>query len=114
MKWNPKDIVTVSIMPCSAKKLEKDRIVQQVDGLKDIDHVLTTREVAKLLKERNIDIAKLPGVDYDHPLGFGTGAAVIFGATGGVMEAALRTAYFIVTGKEVPFKNLDITPIRGM
>ena len=71
------------------------------------------REAAKLLKERNIDISKLKGVDFDHPLGHGTGAAVIFGTTGGVMEAALRTAYFIVTGKEVPFKNLDITPIRG-
>lgn len=100
-------------MPCTAKKLEKDRPVHNVEGIKDIDYVLTTREVAKLLKERNIDISKLEGTDYDHPLGAGSGAAVIFGATGGVMEAALRTAYALVTGKNVPFKDLDIQPARG-
>ena len=112
--WDPKDIVSVSIMPCTAKKYEKSRPELEVDGNRDIDHVLTTREVAKMLKLRNIDISKLEGMNYDGPLGVSTGAAVIFGATGGVMEAALRTAYEIVVGEEVPFPKLNILPVRGM
>ena len=112
--WDPKDIVSVSIMPCTAKKYEKSRPEMEVDGNRDIDNVLTTREVAKMLKLRNIDISKLEGVPYDGPLGVSTGAAVIFGATGGVMEAALRTAYELVVGEEVPFPKLDIKPVRGM
>lgn len=71
----------------------------EVDGVRDVDLALTTRECAKLLKLNNIDISKLKGVDFDHPFGEGTGAGVIFGATGGVMEAALRTAYELITGK---------------
>ena len=112
--WDPKDIVSVSIMPCSAKKYEKSRPEMEVDGNRDVDYVLTTREAAKMLKLHNIDISKLNGVPFDGPLGVSTGAAVIFGATGGVMEAALRTAYEIVVGEEVPFPKLNILPVRGM
>jgi len=86
----------------------------EVDGIRDVDYVLTTREVSKLLKLRNIDISKLEGVPYDGPLGVSTGAGVIFGVTGGVMEAALRTAYEVAVGQEVPFPKLEIHPVRGM
>eukprot|EP00362_Geleiidae_sp_MMETSP1317_P002200 CAMPEP_0201286082 /NCGR_PEP_ID=MMETSP1317-20130820/114238_1 /ASSEMBLY_ACC=CAM_ASM_000770 /TAXON_ID=187299 /ORGANISM="Undescribed Undescribed, Strain Undescribed" /LENGTH=99 /DNA_ID=CAMNT_0047612565 /DNA_START=761 /DNA_END=1060 /DNA_ORIENTATION=- len=99
-------------MPCTAKKFENNRPEFMKDGLREVDYVLTTRETARMLRQRNINIAHLPGVDYDHPLGHSTGAGAIFGASGGVMEAAIRTAYETVTGKEVPFKNLDITPLR--
>lgn len=101
-------------MCCTCKKLEKSRKEMEVDGLRDVDHVVTTREISTLLKSRGIDISKLKGCDYDHPLGHGSGAGAIFCATGGVMEAALRTGYEVVTGKEVPFKSLNITPVRGM
>lgn len=111
----PKDIVVVSVMPCVAKKGEKDRPeFSDTEGTPDIDHVLTTREFAKLLRNNNIDPTKLNGEDFDDPMDLGSGAGVIFGATGGVMEAALRTAYEVVTGREVPFHHLDITPVRGM
>ena len=111
---DPKDIVSVSIMPCTAKKYEKIRKEMEADGIRDIDYALTTREFAKLFKQNNINLAELPSnTPYDDPLSHGTGAAVIFGTTGGVMEAALRTAYEVVTGKEVPFKNLNIHPCRG-
>ena len=76
--------------------------------------MLTTREASALLKQSSIDLAKLDPVAYDQPFATGTGAAVIFAATGGVMEAALRTAYFVITGRNVPFKNLDISPCRGL
>jgi len=101
-------------MPCTAKKFEIGRKEMEVDGLRDIDYVLTTRECAKLLKLANIDITKLEGRDYDHPMGEGSGAGMIFGVTGGVMEAALRTGYELITGKEVPFDGLNIVPVRGM
>jgi iron only hydrogenase large subunit-like protein len=83
-------------------------------GFKDVDFVLTTRELAVMIKQAGIDFRSLESVSYDSVMGDSTGAAVIFGATGGVMEAALRTAYEIVTGREVPFNNLNITPVRGM
>jgi NADP-reducing hydrogenase subunit HndD len=93
--------VMVSIMPCTAKKAEKERDQLQVNGLKDVDAVLTTRELAKLIKRSGIDFTKLPDEEFDNDLvGDYTGAGVIFGVTGGVMEAALRTAYFALTGKE--------------
>jgi len=82
-------------------------------GYKDVDYVLTTRELAIMIKQAGIEFADLEEEKYDKLMGESTGAAVIFGATGGVMEAALRTAYEIVTGREVPFKNLEITPVRG-
>jgi NADP-reducing hydrogenase subunit HndD len=111
---DPSKVVSVSIMPCTAKKFEADRPEMRSSGYKDIDFVLTTRELAVMIKQAGIDFRTLEESHYDSIMGTSTGAAVIFGATGGVMEAALRTAYEIVTGKPVPFKNLDITPVRGM
>lgn len=98
---DPENIVCVSIMPCSAKKaeLEIENINDVKDGVKDVDYSLTTREMCKLFKATQIDIEALPEEDFDSPLGSGTGAAVIFGTTGGVMEAALRTCYYILTGE---------------
>jgi NADH-quinone oxidoreductase subunit G/[NiFe] hydrogenase diaphorase moiety small subunit/NADP-reducing hydrogenase subunit HndD len=107
-------IVSVSVMPCTAKKYEADRPEMRSSGFKDIDYVLTTRELAVMIKQAGIDFKNLEPSNYDSIMGDSTGAAVIFGATGGVMEAALRTAYEIVTGREVPFGNLNITPVRGM
>jgi len=109
-----KKIKTISIMPCVAKKAEKDRPEFSTDGIPDVDHVITTREFAKLLKRNNVDPTKLEGQEFDLAFGIGSGAGQIFGVTGGVMEAALRTAYNIVTGRDVPFKDLQVTPVRGM
>jgi iron-only hydrogenase group A len=111
---DPSKIVSVSIMPCVAKKFESDRPEMRASGFKDVDFVLTTRELAVMIKQAGIDFRNLEEEKYDSIMGDSTGAAVIFGTTGGVMEAALRTAYEIVTGREVPFKNLNITPVRGM
>jgi NADP-reducing hydrogenase subunit HndD len=111
---NPKDIVSVSIMPCTAKKYEADRPEMRSSGFKDVDYVLTTRELARMIRQAGINFDMLEDMKYDSVMGESTGAAVIFGATGGVMEAALRTAYEIVTGREVPFESLNITPVRGM
>ena len=99
---DPKDMFVVSIMPCVSKKFEKDRPeMQNKDGLRDVDAVLTTRELAKLIKRSGINFNKLPDEDFDNDIVHDyTGAGVIFGVTGGVMEAALRTAYFALTGKE--------------
>lgn len=110
----PDNIVSVSIMPCTAKKFEAFRPEMHDSGYRDVDYVLTTRELAILIKQAGLDFDKIEPVKYDRLMGDSTGAAVIFGATGGVMEAALRTAYEIVTGREVPFENLNITPVRGM
>lgn len=111
---DPKDIVTVSLMPCSAKKFEADRPEMMDSGLKDIDYVVTTRELAKMIKQSGIDLLALDPTEFDEPLGLGSGAGQIFGATGGVMEAAIRTAYELVTGDEVPFDGLRVEPVRGM
>jgi len=111
---DPKNIVSVSIMPCTAKKYEANRPEMRSSGYKDVDYVLTTRELARMIKQAGVDFGKLKEDRYDSIMGASTGAAVIFGATGGVMEAALRTAYEIVTGREVPFEGLNITPVRGM
>lgn len=111
---DPANIVSVSVMPCVAKKFEADRPEMRSSGYKDVDFVLTTRELAVMVKQAGIDFRNLEEARYDSVMGDSTGAAVIFGATGGVMEAALRTAYEIVTGREVPFSNLNITPVRGM
>ncbi len=113
-KIDAKNIVSVSLMPCSAKKFECERPEMNDSGFKDVDYALTTRELAGMIKECGIDLPKLPESDFDDPLGIGTGAALIFGATGGVMEAAIRTAYELVTGQEVPFDKLRIIPVRGM
>ena len=111
---DPSKIVSVSIMPCTAKKFEADRPEMRSSGFKDVDYVLTTRELAVMIKQAGLDFRNLEVSKYDSIMGDSTGAAVIFGATGGVMEAAIRTAYEIVTGREVPFGNLNITPVRGM
>lgn len=109
---NPQEIVSVSIMPCTAKKYEASRPEMQSSGYPDVDVVLTTRELSRMLKQAGIDFANLPEEEYDDPLGISTGAAVIFGATGGVMEAALRTVYEVVTGAALP--NIELTMVRGM
>ena len=111
---NPDQIVSVSIMPCTAKKFEAARPEMHDSGYRDVDYVLTTRELAIMIKQAGIDFMKLEDASFDRLMGESTGAGVIFGATGGVMEAALRTAYELVTGREVPFKNLNILPVRGM
>lgn len=109
----PDDIFSVSIMPCTAKKFEADRDEMSFDGESpDVDVVLTTRELAKMLRQAGVDFNTLEEEDYDAPFGLSTGAAVIFGATGGVMEAALRTVYEVVTGETL--ESLDFTMVRGL
>ncbi|HET6419232.1 MAG TPA: [FeFe] hydrogenase, group A, partial [Geobacteraceae bacterium] len=105
-------MVVVSIMPCLAKKYECARPEFAVNGNPDVDIVLSTRELARLIKRMNIDFANLPDEDFDAPLGESTGAAPIFGATGGVIEAALRTAYELATGQTLD--KVDFEAVRGM
>ncbi len=105
------DLVVVSIMPCLAKKYEADRDEFKVNGNSDTDLVLSTRELANLIKQLNIDPNELEGSDFDNPLGMSTGAGVIFGTTGGVIEAAVRTAYELRTGKALP--RIDFENLRG-
>lgn len=109
-----KDIFVVSVMPCTAKKTEIVREEMKNDGLANVDAVLTTRELAAMIKEAGIDFKNLKDSDFDSPLGMSTGAADIFGLTGGVMEAALRTVYELVTGRELPFEGLHVAPIVGL
>ena len=108
---DPKDIVSVSVMPCTAKKFEIGREDQSASGYPDVDIAITTRELARMIERAGLKFTSLPDEEFDSPLGEDTGAAVIFGATGGVMEAALRTANDWLTGKD----NLDIdfTAVRG-
>ncbi len=109
----PKDVYSVSIMPCTAKKFEAKREEMSVDGENlDVDIVLTTRELAKMLRQAGVDFTILEEEEYDTPFGLSSGAGVIFGATGGVMEAALRTVYEVVTGKTL--ENLDFMAVRGL
>jgi iron-only hydrogenase group A len=111
---DPANVVSVSLMPCTAKKYECERPEMVDSGYTDVDYVVTTRELARMIKEAGVDLPSVPESGFDDPLGLGSGAGLIFGATGGVMEAAIRTAYEIVTGEEVPFDKLRITPVRGM
>ncbi|OQB45736.1 MAG: NADP-reducing hydrogenase subunit HndC [Firmicutes bacterium ADurb.Bin153] len=110
---DPKSIFSVSVMPCTAKKFECERPEMVSSGYKDVDAVLTTRELARMIRESGLDLNELEPEEYDAPFGISTGAAVIFGATGGVMEAALRTVYEIVTGTDLG-SNLDFVDVRGM
>jgi NADP-reducing hydrogenase subunit HndD len=108
----PEDMFVVSIMPCTAKKFEKERPQLISDGLKDVDAVLTTRELGKLIRRSGIRFTRLPDEEFDNDIvGDYTGAGVIFGVTGGVMEAALRTAYFVLTGKE--HEQIKFEEVRG-
>ena len=111
MGIDPKDIVVVGIMPCTAKKFETKRDDQAASGYPDVDYSLTTRELGRLIESAGIYFKHLPDEEFDNPLGDSTGAAVIFGATGGVMEAALRTAVEKLSGEEL--KSLDFTEVRG-
>jgi NADP-reducing hydrogenase subunit HndD len=110
----PEDIVVVSVMPCTAKKFEAQRPEMNGSGVCDVDYVLTTRELGKMIKQAGIDFKALPDGKMDSPMGEGSGAADIFANTGGVMEAAIRTAYEIVTGRELPLAGLHIEPIMGL
>lgn len=111
---DPSTIVSVSLMPCVAKKYEADRPEMMASGFRDVDYALTSRELAQMIQQTGVKITDLDDSPFDDPMGIGSGAGLIFGATGGVMEAAIRTAYEIVTGEEVPFENLNIMPVRGM
>ncbi|MDD2433353.1 MAG: NADH-dependent [FeFe] hydrogenase, group A6, partial [Clostridia bacterium] len=108
----PAQIFSVSIMPCTAKKFERQRPEFRDSGFADVDAVLTTRELAKMIKVAGIDFANLPEEKFDEPMGISTGAGLIFGATGGVMEAALRTVYEVVTGETL--QELDFVAVRGL
>ncbi|HJD23568.1 MAG TPA: [FeFe] hydrogenase, group A [Firmicutes bacterium] len=108
---DPKDIVVVSIMPCTAKKFEVGRDDEDAAGVPDVDVALTTRELARMIQRAGLNFALLPDEEFDNPLGDDTGAAVIFGATGGVMEAALRTANDLLTGKDN--ESVDFHEVRG-
>jgi|SRR5690554_550583 len=112
MGIDPADIFVVSIMPCTVKKYESNRMELSENNHPDVDAVLTTRELVRLFKLAGIDFDDLPEDKFDNPLGESTGAAAIFGTSGGVMEAALRTAYYILTGKKL--ENLELNDIRGM
>ena len=105
-------MIVVSVMPCLAKKYEAARPEMSTNGVQDVDIVITTRELAKMIKEAGIDFNSLEEEDFDNPLGESTGAAVIFGTSGGVMEAALRTAYEWLTNETL--ENVDFQAVRGM
>ncbi|MGB7606057.1 MAG: NADH-dependent [FeFe] hydrogenase, group A6 [Lutisporaceae bacterium] len=110
--YDPKDIIVVSIMPCTAKKSEAKRNEMHSDGYQDVDIVITTRELASMIRKSGIRIEDLTPVDFDLPFGISTGAAVIFGASGGVMEAALRTVYEVVTGDTL--EQVNFNDLRGI
>jgi NADP-reducing hydrogenase subunit HndD len=110
----PEDMVVVSVMPCTAKKFENQRPEMNDSGLRDVDYILTTRELGRMIKQAGIEFNSLPDGKMDSPLGISSGAADIFANTGGVMEAAIRTAYEIVTGRELPTGNLHVKPIMGI
>ena len=112
MGYDPKDVFVVSVMPCIAKKFEKEREQEKVNGIPDVDAVITTRELAKMIKRSGIIYNRLPDEDWDQDImGDYSGAGVIFGVTGGVMEAALRTVYFKLTGKE--YEKIEFHEVRG-
>ena len=113
-KIDPSKMFVVSVMPCTAKKYEIIREEMVNNGLPNVDAVLTTRELAVMCKQAGIDLKKIDNGEFDRPLGLSSGAADIFGATGGVMEAALRTVYELLTGREIPFDNLHVEPIKGL
>ena len=108
---DPKNIRVISVMPCVAKKYEKTRDVMEADGNRDVDAVLTTRELARMIKQHDIEFTELEDSEFDNPMGEASGAAAIFGVTGGVMEAALRTAADVLEGKDLG--QIDYEAVRG-
>ncbi len=108
------DLTVVSIMPCTAKKFEAQRSEMNDSGAQDVDYVLTTRELAEMIKSAGIDFKNLEDGEMDAPMGLSSGAADIFANTGGVMEAAIRTAYELVTGRSLPMENLHVKPVAGL
>jgi len=114
MNIDPASIFVVSVMPCTAKKFEILRPEMYNNGQANVDAVITTRELGRMIKDGGIDFRNLPDGEFDSPLGLSSGAADIFGTTGGVMEAALRTVYELVTGRELPTDNLHIMPLEGL
>ena len=110
----PENMVVVSVMPCTAKKFEAQRGEMNDSGVRDVDYVLTTRELGRMIEGAGIDFNSLQEQEMDTPLGLSSGAADIFANTGGVMEAALRTAYEIVTGRQLPMDDLHVTPVAGL
>ena len=110
----PKDLVVVSVMPCQAKKYEAARPEFTHDGVRDVDYVVTTRELIRMFHEAGINLANLEDAEYDSPLGESTGAAVIFGATGGVLEAALRSVYTMLNGKNLEGDAVNFRAVRGL
>jgi NADP-reducing hydrogenase subunit HndD len=114
MDIDPSKIFVVSVMPCTAKKFEAARPEMQVDGRRDVDAVITTRELAKMIKQAGVDFVNLEDSEFDNPLGESSGAGLLFAATGGVMEAALRTVYETLTGKELTNENIDFVAARGV
>ena len=110
----PEKMYTVSVMPCTAKKFEASREEMVNRGVANVDAVLTTRELGQMIKQAGIDFRSLDDETFDDPLGQSTGAADIFGVTGGVMEAAIRTVYAVITGRELPFELLHVAPIVGL
>jgi iron-only hydrogenase group A len=110
----PEDIVVVSVMPCTAKKFEAQRSEMNSSGVQDVDAVLTTRELGRMITQAGIDFMALRDEQMDQPMGLGSGAADIFANTGGVMEAALRTVWCVVTGQPFPFAKLHVAPIEGL
>ncbi len=111
---HPTDIFVVSIMPCTAKKFEAQRPEMHASWSRDVDVVLTTRELARMIEQAGLDFKNLPDEQMDTPMGLGSGAADVFANTGGVMEAALRTAYELVTGRQLPFEGMHVKPIEGL
>ena len=108
---DPRKMTVISVMPCLAKKYEASRAEFTIEGMPEVDLVISTRELAKMIKEAGINFASLPDSDFDSPMGESTGAAVIFGVSGGVLEAALRTAYEWITGETL--KKVDFEMLRG-
>jgi len=115
MGIDPKDIVSVAVMPCSAKKFECNRPEMDSSGYRDVDYGLTTREVAQMIKEAGIHLPEMPKTHFDSPFGDASGAGLIFGATGGVMEAAIRTVVELITGNKAEdiFEKANVIPLRG-
>jgi NADP-reducing hydrogenase subunit HndD len=110
----PEEVFVVSVMPCTAKKFECQRPEMNASGAQDVDVVLTTRELGRMIRGAGIEFQRLPDEQMDEPLGLSSGAADIFANTGGVMEAALRTVYEIISGRELPMENLHVAPISGL